>query len=126
MDIGSDVSFEPWEGKLYRDGIGGFRILILGESHYHSCETNLACREKDGRDQRHRNLTRAVVSEWKDYPSRSPVSSRVPALFEMAALAMPIVHPAAFGFLVAKCRPAISLWMSFENGQVMHQKSALL
>lgn len=26
--------FEPWVGKAYAEGIGGKRVLILGESHY--------------------------------------------------------------------------------------------
>ncbi len=27
-------TFDPWVGQHYKDGIGGKRVLILGESHY--------------------------------------------------------------------------------------------
>ena len=30
----SHIHFPPWIGKKYNDGIGGKKILVLGESHY--------------------------------------------------------------------------------------------
>ena len=30
----SQVHFLPWEGKSYYEGVGGKKILVLGESHY--------------------------------------------------------------------------------------------
>ena len=80
----SDIVFEPWIGKHYAAGIDGKRLLILGESHYHSCEQDKGCQDVVTQEGHHRELTRSVVSYWKDNPHSSPVSSRTPALFDMA------------------------------------------
>lgn len=79
----SDIVFEPWIGERYAAGIRGKRVLILGESHYHSCEHDEDCQDVVTQEGHHRDLTCSVVSYWKDNPHSSPVSSRTSALFDM-------------------------------------------
>jgi hypothetical protein len=81
--IGSTVEFEPWRGTDYETGINGRRILILGESHYHSCEEEEGCNDETAKEAHHRNLTFNVIDQWKNKPHRSPLSYRVPELFQM-------------------------------------------
>jgi hypothetical protein len=57
-------------------------VLILGESHYHSCEKDPNCTDEVGRNIRHRNLTRDMVDHWKDHSHSSPVSHRISARFD--------------------------------------------
>jgi hypothetical protein len=81
-----NINFEPWAGPGANEGIAGKRILILGESHYHDCDTAPECREESegsNRDARHREMTRGVVAWWKEKPHRSPLSYRIPQLFHM-------------------------------------------
>jgi hypothetical protein len=78
------VEFAPWCGKVYQKGISGQRVLILGESHYHSCEKDPNCTDEAGRNIRHRNLTHDMVDHWKDHSHSSPVSHRIPELFGMS------------------------------------------
>jgi hypothetical protein len=86
MPYSSSVRFQPWQGKRYRTGIAGKRILVLGESHYHSCDTpgdscnGLSSEEQDARHQR---LTMSEVEWWKDHPHSTPLSTAIPKLFEM-------------------------------------------
>jgi hypothetical protein len=81
--IYTTVQFEPWRGTKYETGITGHRILVLGESHYHSCNGEEGCSDEISRDGHHRNLTFDVVNWWIDNPHRSPLSYRVPELFQM-------------------------------------------
>ena len=73
----------PCEGNKYASGIAKQRVLVLGESHWHSCDKDERCRNEAARDLHHRCLTIDVVTHWKDKPHSSPVSHRVPALFGM-------------------------------------------
>jgi hypothetical protein len=85
MEI-SKIVFQPWPGKDYKAGIAGHRVLILGESHHHDCTKDCECKKEvsnDNRDTRHRMLTRIVVESWIDGSRRSPVSYRVPELFNI-------------------------------------------
>jgi hypothetical protein len=80
------INFEPWQGPEAKKGIAEQRVLILGESHYHDCSNAPECRdEPDDSDSRtrHREMTRGVISWWKDNPHRSPLSYRVPQLFSL-------------------------------------------
>jgi hypothetical protein len=82
---GTKVHFEPWcKRSQYEKGISGSKILILGESHHHRCDKDDKCKEQRLRSARHRGLTKAVVEQWKDEPHSSPVSSRLPKLFNMS------------------------------------------
>jgi hypothetical protein len=86
MPYSSSVRFQPWQGKGYRDGIAGKRILVLGESHYHSCDTpGDSCNglSPEDQDARHLRLTMSEVKYWKDNPHSTPLSTAVPKLFEM-------------------------------------------
>jgi hypothetical protein len=85
-EVISEIKFEPWVGEEYLSGIDGKRLLVLGESHYHSCEDDPECREGDSDEQRetsHRGLTKRVVGFWKDWPHRSPLSHSIPKLFSL-------------------------------------------
>jgi hypothetical protein len=86
MAYSPTVRFEPWEGKDYREGISRKRILILGESHYHSCnKPGDKCNGLDAEEQdaRHRGLTISEVKWWKDNPHSTPLSTAIPKLFGM-------------------------------------------
>jgi hypothetical protein len=81
----SQIVFEPWHSDaFYKQGIEGRKILVLGESLYHSCEKDLVCRESMSNAFKsiyHRGLTQKVVMSWRDWKGRSPLSCRVPQLF---------------------------------------------
>ena len=83
IGVQTDVVFRPWKGAQYDQGIGGAKTLILGESHYHSCDDDPACAQVSNRHHRHQTATCDVVQYWKTHPHRSPVSYRVPAVFDM-------------------------------------------
>jgi hypothetical protein len=57
------IPFDPWQGPDYGRDHEKLKVLILGESHYHSCETDKEC-PVEGRDEYHRNLTWTVASDW--------------------------------------------------------------
>src|SRR5258708_28815145 len=80
----TQVQFDPWCGNDYENGIAGQRVLILGESNYHSCDEDLECKDEANRSFRHRTLTHFTVEHWKDNSHSSPVSYRVPQLFGMS------------------------------------------
>ena len=73
--------FEPWVGPKYNAGIGGHKVMILGESHWHDCQEDENCQDAESAAERHRTLTMATVEHWKDNPHSSPVSHAVPKLF---------------------------------------------
>jgi hypothetical protein len=75
------VKFEPWTGTQYKQGIEGQRVLVLGESHYHSCDKDKECTDDISGESHHRNLTRDVVEHWKDKSHKSSVSYKIPKLF---------------------------------------------
>ncbi len=111
----SKVSFEPWQGSEYRAGIAGRRVLILGESHWHSCDVDPKCADENARADHHRSLTFTTVNLWKDHGHSSPVSRLVPRLFGMTKPDF-WQHVVFYNYLQtfagpgARCRPKEEQW----------------
>lgn len=80
----NSVAFYPWVGSKYAGGINGEKVLILGESHYHDCEKDEACKaSEERRIHHHQQFTEMVVWGWRNNLGRTPVSTAVPKLFEI-------------------------------------------
>ena len=75
------TAFSPWIGHAYIKGIQRKKILILGESHYHDCTKDANCNTPEGALENHQNLTYSAVARWKNQSHSSPLSWKVPALF---------------------------------------------
>lgn len=77
------VQFRPYVGDSYRAGIMGMKVLVLGESHHHTCSKDDECREETETEKSayHQGLTCKVIGGWKDHPARSPLSYNLPKIF---------------------------------------------
>jgi hypothetical protein len=127
----SQIAFQPWRDQdRYESGFKGHRILVLGESHYHSCEDDPACREETDETVRtayHSQMTYKVVDWWKDKPHRSPLSYRVPKLFgeDQKEVFWPKVafynYVQEFVGPAARVRPSEELWAERRNAQAFQE-----
>jgi len=122
QDIESTIVFAPWIGDGYKAGIEGKRVMILGESLYHSCEDDLRCRDADQsrRDALHREFNQAFIADCTNYPHSSPLSYRVPELFAMDKREFwPRVsfynYLQTFAGPKARVRPGEDQWCSVES-----------
>ncbi|WP_263367688.1 hypothetical protein [Edaphobacter bradus] len=123
-DVRTNVAFQPWIGDAFQEGIRGQRILVLGESHYHRCDEDAACRNENdnARKTMHENMTRGVVQWWKDNAHPSPLSYRVPKLFNIEKSEF-WTRVAFYNYLqsfagpAARCRPSEEQWGDLTNAQ---------
>lgn len=74
LDAAFANTFQPWVGDRYANGLGGQRVLVLGESHY------LVPEKGDWRTHRDAGFTRSVIGQETEAGGRLAYFTRLTAL----------------------------------------------
>jgi hypothetical protein len=127
-DKKTHVTFQPWIGEYFEAGVNGVKLLVLGESHYHCCTDSPECREvtESVRNSFHQGLTQSVVGWWKDNPHKSPLSYRVPKLFnkEKPTFWNSVIfynYLQTFAGPEARVRPSEEQWLDEDNSKAFQE-----